>query len=81
MIGLPAAAPIYLCTEPVDFRKDFDRLIGIVTTLRIEKLLPPRFGREAQSAILAVLNELRGEFADGRLVRDRAEFIEMLRRV
>ena len=32
MIGLPAATPIYLCTEPVDFRKGFDGLTGIVTT-------------------------------------------------
>ena len=26
MIGLPDAVPIYLCTEPVDFRKGFDGL-------------------------------------------------------
>lgn len=32
MIGLPAGTPIYLCTEPVDFRKGFDGLTGIVTT-------------------------------------------------
>lgn len=32
MIGLPAGIPIYLCTEPVDFRKGFDGLTGIVTT-------------------------------------------------
>ena len=32
MIGLPASTPIYLCTEPVDFRKGFDGLTGIVTT-------------------------------------------------
>ncbi|QEF96829.1 IS66 Orf2 like protein [Stieleria maiorica] len=31
MIGLPASTPIYLCTEPVDFRKGFDGLTGIVT--------------------------------------------------
>ncbi len=31
MNGLPAAANIYLCTEPVDFRKGFDGLTGIVT--------------------------------------------------
>jgi transposase len=32
MIGLPANTPIYLCTTPVDFRKGFDGLKGIVTT-------------------------------------------------
>ena len=32
MIGLPAGVPIYLCTQPVDFRKGFDGLTGIVTT-------------------------------------------------
>ncbi len=32
MIGLPANTPIYLCTDPVDFRKGFDGLTGIVTT-------------------------------------------------
>lgn len=32
MIGLPDGTPIYLCTEPVDFRKGFDGLTGIVTT-------------------------------------------------
>ncbi|MEX0794369.1 MAG: IS66 family insertion sequence element accessory protein TnpB [Pirellulaceae bacterium] len=31
MIGLPSGTPIYLCTEPVDFRKGFDGLTGIVT--------------------------------------------------
>ena len=31
MIGLPENLPIYLCTEPVDFRKGFDGLTGIVT--------------------------------------------------
>jgi transposase len=31
MIGLPANTPIYLCTDPVDFRKGFDGLTGIVT--------------------------------------------------
>lgn len=31
MIGLPAHTPIYLCTTPVDFRKGFDGLTGIVT--------------------------------------------------
>ena len=31
MIGLPVNTPIYLCTEPVDFRKGFDGLTGIVT--------------------------------------------------
>ena len=31
MIGLPANTPIYLCTEPVDFRKGFDGLTGVVT--------------------------------------------------
>ena len=32
MIGLPQGTPIYLCTTPVDFRKGFDGLTGIVTT-------------------------------------------------
>lgn len=32
MIGLPASTPIYLYTQPVDFRKGFDGLTGIVTT-------------------------------------------------
>ena len=31
MIGLPQNTPIFLCTEPVDFRKGFDGLTGIVT--------------------------------------------------
>ena len=31
MNGLPHGTPIYLCTEPVDFRKGFDGLTGIVT--------------------------------------------------
>lgn len=31
MIGLPDGVPIYLYTEPVDFRKGFDGLTGIVT--------------------------------------------------
>ena len=31
MNGLPDGTPIYLCTEPVDFRKGFDGLTGIVT--------------------------------------------------
>lgn len=31
MIGLPANTPIYLCATPVDFRKGFDGLTGIVT--------------------------------------------------
>ncbi len=32
MIGLPNAMPIYLCAEPVDFRKGFDGLTGIVSS-------------------------------------------------
>ena len=32
MMGLPSGTPIYLCTEPVDFRNGFDGLTGIVTT-------------------------------------------------
>ena len=32
MIGLPSGVPIDLCTQPVDFRKGFDGLTGIVTT-------------------------------------------------
>ena len=31
MIGLPDNLRIYLCTEPVDFRKGFDGLTGVVT--------------------------------------------------
>lgn len=31
MIGLPDNLQIYLCTEPVDFRKGFDGLTGVVT--------------------------------------------------
>ena len=31
MMGLPSGTPIYLCTEPVDFRNGFDGLTGIVT--------------------------------------------------
>lgn len=31
MIGLPDTTPILLYTEPVDFRKGFDGLTGIVT--------------------------------------------------
>ena len=30
MIGLPDNVSIYLCTEPIDFRKGFDGLTGIV---------------------------------------------------
>ena len=32
MIGLPQNTKIFLCTEPVDFRKGFDGLTGVVTT-------------------------------------------------
>ena len=32
MNGLPAETNIYLCTQPVDFRKGFDGLTGVVTT-------------------------------------------------
>ena len=32
MMGLPQNTKIFLCTEPVDFRKGFDGLTGIVTT-------------------------------------------------
>ena len=32
MIGLPQNTKIFLCTTPVDFRKGFDGLTGIVTT-------------------------------------------------
>lgn len=31
MNGLPTGTSIYLCTTPVDFRKGFDGLTGIVT--------------------------------------------------
>lgn len=30
MTGLPQGSPIFLCTTPVDFRKGFDGLTGIV---------------------------------------------------
>lgn len=32
MIGLPQNTKIYLCTEPIDLRKGFDGLTGIVTS-------------------------------------------------
>ncbi|MEX1027876.1 MAG: IS66 family insertion sequence element accessory protein TnpB [Candidatus Paceibacterota bacterium] len=32
MIGLPEQVSIFLYTQPVDFRKGFDGLTGIVTT-------------------------------------------------
>lgn len=32
MNGLPTGTNIYLCTQPVDFRKGFDGLTGVVTT-------------------------------------------------
>ena len=32
MNGFPAETNIYLCTQPVDFRKGFDGLTGVVTT-------------------------------------------------
>ncbi|WP_430452983.1 IS66 family insertion sequence element accessory protein TnpB [Rhodopirellula europaea] len=32
MTGLPQGSPIFLCTTPVDFRKGFDGLTGIVTS-------------------------------------------------
>jgi len=32
MIGLPENTPIFLCTEPVDFRKGFDGLTGVIST-------------------------------------------------
>jgi transposase len=30
MLGLPSGAKIYFCSQPVDFRKGFDGLCGIV---------------------------------------------------
>jgi len=30
MLGLPKGAKVYFCTEPVDFRKRFDGLSGII---------------------------------------------------
>ena len=33
MIGLPENIPIFLCTQPVDFRKGFDGLTGVITSL------------------------------------------------
>jgi transposase len=38
MIGLPAGVPIYLYTQPVDFRKGFDGLAGIVTGAMNQKV-------------------------------------------
>jgi transposase len=32
MNGLPTGTNIYLCTQPVDFRKGFDGLTGVVTS-------------------------------------------------
>jgi len=31
MIGLPPNTAIYLCAQPIDFRKGFDGLTGIIT--------------------------------------------------
>lgn len=33
MLGLPTGAKIYLCTEPVDFRKGFNGLCGVIETV------------------------------------------------
>lgn len=33
MLGLPSGAQIYFCSEPVDFRKGFDGLCGIVESV------------------------------------------------
>jgi transposase len=33
MLGLPPAATIYFCSQPVDFRKSFDGLCGIVESV------------------------------------------------
>ena len=33
MLGLPGGAKIYFCSQPVDFRKSFDGLCGIVESV------------------------------------------------
>jgi len=33
MLGLPSGAKIYFCSQPVDFRKGFDGLCGIVESV------------------------------------------------
>ena len=33
MLTCPTHLPIYFCTEPVDFRKSFDGLLGVITTV------------------------------------------------
>jgi len=33
MLGLPTGAKIYFCTEPVDFRKGFNGLCGLVESV------------------------------------------------
>ena len=33
MLGLPVGAKIFFCTQPVDFRKSFDGLSGIVEAI------------------------------------------------
>ncbi len=33
MLGLPHGAKIYFCNQPVDFRKSFDGLSGIVESV------------------------------------------------
>lgn len=33
MLTCPTHLPIYFCTEPVDFRKSFDGLMGVITSV------------------------------------------------
>ena len=33
MLTFPAHLPIYFCTQPVDFRKSFDGLTGVITSV------------------------------------------------
>ena len=33
MLTCPTHLPIYFCTAPVDFRKSFDGLVGVITTV------------------------------------------------
>ena len=33
MLTCPTHLPIYFCAEPVDFRKSFDGLVGVITTV------------------------------------------------
>ena len=75
----------------LNFTIDDERITRFKSTSAFESLAVSRkrkdkktkqqeemIGREAQAAILAVLENLRESFAGGRLVKDREEFIEIL---